>query len=393
MGKTFTGKRSLASIALAGALVLAATALIVVACSPAAAPAPTTAPAKPAAAAPTTAPAAGAPTTAAAPAAKPAQVVTLRAGSSDPEGTTAPAMGIGRIAELANKLSNGELNVQAYYVSLGVEQQLAEAIKGGSVDMGFTATSNLARFTDAFLQFDLPFLFKNDKAYIDILETTDAGKKAVAQFEKDLGVKVLAWTSHTYDAPVSGTDLQLRSKQAKVPADIKGLKIRSASTPVEQAIFKAYGANPTPVDYAQLYSALQQGVVDGNGATPITPAASIKLYEVCKYYTAVGFRFNLLPIYINQAKFNSLSPNAQKALIEAGKQTEAAAGKDAENLVAAAIKQFEDNGVKIYHPTKDEMAQWMSIKDDVWKQMADQYPGKVDLNVANQIYNMPQNQR
>jgi TRAP-type C4-dicarboxylate transport system substrate-binding protein len=261
------------------------------------------------------------------------------------------------------------------------------------VDIGFTATSNLARFTDAFLQFDLPFLFKNDRSYIETLKTSDAGKKAIAMFEKDLGVKVLAWTSHTYDAEVSGTDLNLRNKQAKVPADIKGLKIRAASTPVEQAIFKAYGANPTPVDYAQLYSALQQGVVDGNGATPITPAASIKLWEVCKGYTAVGFRFNLLPIYMNQKKFDSLTPTAQKALLDAGAETEAAAGADAVRLVTAAIKQFEDNGVKVYRPTKDEMAQWMSIRADVWKQMADQYPGKVDVSVADAISKLPINQR
>ena len=87
--------------------------------------------------------------------------VILRAGASDPEGTTAPALSIGKLCELATKLSNGELNVQPFYQSLGVEQQLAAAVKGGSVDIGFTAVSNLARFTDAFLQFDLPFLFRN----------------------------------------------------------------------------------------------------------------------------------------------------------------------------------------------------------------------------------------
>ena len=143
--------------------------------------------------------------------------VILRAGASDPEGTTAPALSIGKLCELATKLSKGELNVQPFYQSLGVEQQLAAGIKGGTIDIGFTATPNLAPFTDAFLQFDLPFLFKNDKAYIDVLENHPAGKKALAQFEKDLGVKVLLITSHTYDAPVSGTDLMTRTKPVKVP--------------------------------------------------------------------------------------------------------------------------------------------------------------------------------
>lgn len=317
---------------------------------------------------------------------KAAAPIILRAGASDPEGSTAPALSIGKLCELATKLSNGELNVQPFYQSLGVEQQLAQAVKAGSVDIGFTASSNLARFTDAFLQFDLPFLFKNDKAFIDVLENHPAGKKAIAQLEKDLGVKVLLITSHTYDAPVTGTNLQTRNKPVKVPADIKGLKLRTASTPVEIAIAKAYGANPTPVDYGQLYSALQQGVVDGNMATPITPYAAIKLYEVTKYYVAVPFRMNLLPIYINQKKFDSLTPSQQKALLDAAAQTRTFAAQYARDKVKDAIEATEKAGVHIYYPTKDEMEQWMSIREGVWKQVAEEFKGKVDLGIANDIF-------
>lgn len=312
--------------------------------------------------------------------------IILRAGASDPEGTTAPALSIGKLCELATKLSNGELNVQPFYQSLGVEQQLAAAIKSGSVDIGYTATSNLARLTDAFLQFDLPFLFRNDRDFIDVLENHPAGKKAIAQFEKDLGVKMLLITSHTYDAEISGTNLQTRNKPVKVPADIKGLKIRTASTPVEIALMKAYGANPTPVDWAQLYSAVQQGVVDGNAATPISPYAAIKLYEVTKYYVAVSFRMNLLPIYINQKRFDSLSPSQQKALLDAAAQVKPLAGQWARERVKASIDLIEKAGTHIYHPTKEELAQWMSVREAVWKQVAEEFKGKVDLNVANEIY-------
>ncbi|HSB69761.1 MAG TPA: TRAP transporter substrate-binding protein [Candidatus Methylomirabilis sp.] len=314
--------------------------------------------------------------------------IILRAGASDPEGTTAPALSIGKLCELATKLSNGELNAQPFYQSLGVEQQLAAAVKAGSVDIGFTAVSNLARFTDAFLQFDLPFLFRNDKDYIEVLKNHPAGKKAIAQFEKDLGVKVLLITSHTYDGEVSGTNLETRNKPVKVPADIKGLKLRTASTPVEIALIKAYGANPTPVDYGQLYSALQQGVVDGNAATPLPPSVSIKLYEVTKYYVATGFRYNLLPIYINQKKFDSLTPFQQKALTDAAAQTEALAGQYARDKVKSSIETLEKAGVHIYHPNKEEMAQWLSVREKVWQTVAEEFKGKVDLNVANEIYKM-----
>jgi TRAP-type transport system periplasmic protein len=319
---------------------------------------------------------------------KAAGPVILRAGSSEPEGRSAPAMSIGKFCEVATKLSNGDLNVQPFYQSLGIEQQLAAAIKAGSVDIGYTSTPNLAPFTDAFLLFDFPFLFKNDRAYIDILENHPAGKKALAQFEKDLGVKVLVITSLTYDAEISGTNLETRSKQVKVPADIKGLKLRTSSTPVEIFLMKAYGANPTPIPYGQVYTALQQGVVDGNAATPLPASTSIRLFEVTKHYVVIGFRFNLLPIYMNQKKFDSLTPSQQKALLDAAAQVKPLAGQWARDQVKTSISELEKAGVHIYHPTKDEMAQWTSVREKVWQQISDEFKGKLDLKVANEIYKL-----
>lgn len=314
--------------------------------------------------------------------------IVLRAGASDPEGTTGPALSIGKLCELVNKLSKGELNAQPFYQSLGVEQQLAAGVKAGTIDIAFTATPNLAPFTDAFLQFDLPFLFKNDKAYIEVLENHPAGKKALAQFEKDLGVKVLLITSHTYDAPVSGTDLMTRNKPVRVPTDLKGLKIRTSSTPVEINLMKAYGANPTPIPYGQLYTALQQGVIDGNAATPLPPCASIKLYEVTKYYTAIGFRFNLLPIYMNRKKFDSLTSVQKEAILDAAAQVKPLAGQWAREKVKWAMGEYEKAGVPIYFPTKEEMTQWLSVREKVWEEIAEAFKGKIDLKVANEIFKL-----
>lgn len=310
----------------------------------------------------------------------------LRVGASDPAASTAPALVVGKLCELTTELSHGEVRAEPFYQSLGIERQLAAAVKSGSVDIGYTALPNLSSFTDAFIQFDLPFLFKNDKAYIDFLETHPEGKKAVARFEKDLGVKVLMITSHGYDASVTGTDLILRNKQVKVPADIKGMKLRTTGSPVEIALMRAYGANPSPVPYSQLYSAVQQGVVDGNAVTPIAPLAALKVFEIAKYYVALGFRINLLPIYINQKKFDSMSASQQKALMDAVALVKPMAGQWAREKVAAAIKEFEDSGVEIYHPTKDEMAKWLSVRESVWKEVAEAFDGKIDLNIANSIY-------
>ncbi|HSC70824.1 MAG TPA: TRAP transporter substrate-binding protein DctP, partial [Candidatus Methylomirabilis sp.] len=151
---------------------------------------------------------------------------------------------------------------------------------------------------------------------------------------------------------------------------------------------KAYGANPTPVDWGQLYTALQQGVVDGNAGTPLPPYASIKLYEVTKHYVAIGFRNNLFPIYMNQKKFDSLTPVQQKALLDAAAQTEALAGQFGRDKVKAAIGEVEKAGVRIYHPNREEMAQWLSVRETVWQGVADQFKGKIDLGVASEIFKL-----
>jgi TRAP-type transport system periplasmic protein len=312
--------------------------------------------------------------------------VLLRFAASDPEGSTAPAKSIGKLCELITKLSNGELQAQPFYQSLGIEQQIATAVKSGSVDGGFTTTANLTPFTDAFLMYDFPFLFKNDRGAIDCLENHPAGKKTIAQMEQDLGVKVLLITSHTYDSPTSGKDLITRNTQVRVPNDIKGLKLRTSSATAEIFLLRAYGANPTPVPYAQVYAALQQGVVDGNACTPVPAAAAIKLYEVTKYYTALCFGITVLPIYMNQKKFDSLTPFQKKVILDAAEQVKPLAGQWAREKTVAAISEFEKAGVHIYYPNKEEMEKWLAVRQDVWKQIAEVFKGKIDLNIANALY-------
>jgi len=144
------------------------------------------------------------------------------------------------------------------------------------------------------------------------------------------------------------------------------------------------------VQYGQLYTALQQGVIDGNAATPLPPAASIKLYEVTKHYTAIGFRMNLLPIYINQKKFDSLTPSQKKAILDAAAQVKPLAGQWARDKVKSSIAEYEKAGVPIYHPTKDEMKKWMSVREKVWKEIAEEFKGKIDLSIANDIFKASQ---
>ncbi len=333
--------------------------MVVVACAPAAAPA----------AQPTTPPAATKAT------AKP--VVELRAGASNPKGDqlTEP---LDKFAQLVEAKTKGEVHVQVIYQSLGIEQQLVQAVQAGSVDIGQISNGNAGKFTTGFFVFDLPFIFKKYENLKQVLEEP-LGKERLAQFEKDTGLKHLFVGSQG-----QARDIQTTKKLVKVPDDLKGVKIRALSTPVEMNIFKAWGANPTPVDWSQCFTALQQGVVDGMQIHR-PQFLSQKFYEVCKYNVAVGYTASFMNQYINGKKWQSLSPEHQKAILEAAKEAGDWSWGYAADLVKSSTLELAKLGVTMTEPTADELANWTSVREKVWQDVAQEQKGQLDLDLAKKI--------
>lgn len=334
-------------------------------------------PAKPAAQAAQPAKPAAQPAPPAAPASKP-QPIVLNMGCSTPKGDVL-CDAEDKFAELVEKKTNGQVIVKQHYQALGQTNQLTQAVQTGSVDIGDNSNGNLGRFTNAFFVYDLPFLFKS---YDNMLKSWDTplGRQIIEKFEKDVGVKMLFPISYG-----GGRDVQTRSKPLKTPADIKGLKIRVVSTPIDLTTFKAWGANPTPVDWAQTYTALQQGVVDGE-QIPMTTIVGAKHYEVIKHSLRLDYQAIVQFLFINAKKFEALSPEHQKALLEAANEAKEWNRKDAADKMQKTVKQLTDLGVTIYTPTPAEYQQWAAIREKVWQEVGEQFKDKLDLNLAKQIY-------
>jgi len=308
-----------------------------------------------------------------------AAVVQLRAGTSDVKGTTL-SDGMDKLAELVKQKSNGTLVITNFYQALGVEQQLTQSVMSGSVDVGMCSNGNAGRFTDAFVPFDLPFLFKTHAAGLKAFDSS-VGRTAVEKFEKDTGLKLLFVESQG-----AGRDIQTRAKALRVPADIKGLKIRVVSTPADLATFKAWGANPTPIDWGQTYTALQQGVVDGLQLVPdiIAPA---KIHEVVKYNLRLNYQMVVQLIFINGKKFASLSPEHQKALMDAAEEAKVWQRNNGASRIAKVVEDLANvHGMKVYEPTPAEYAEWAAVREKVWEDVSAQMPGKVDLSLAKRLY-------
>jgi len=307
-----------------------------------------------------------------------ASAANLRIGCGNPKGAiTCDAHE--HFADLLRQKSGGSLTATVFYQSLGSEAELAQSVISGSVDVGDMSNGNATRFSRAFQLYDLPFLFKN----VDTLASSlrgDLGKQTIAAFESQSGLVFLFPTMFG-----TGRDIQTTKKQLKVPADIKGLKIRAIATPVDQAIFKAWGANPTPVDFGQLFAALQQGVVDGEQVT-VSVVLTSNHYEVIKYNLRIDYQMLFTVNYMNKRKFESLSDEHRKIVREAAAETAMWQLKDSSARVGKLIQELEKKGVSMYTPTAEEYRQWTEARTEVWKDVASKSNGAIDLRVAQQIY-------
>lgn len=308
---------------------------------------------------------------------KSGSVIELRAGCATPKGGP-EADAVDKFAELVSQKTKGAVKVINLYTALGVEQQLIQQVMTGSVDFGTIANGNVSRWTTALHPYDLPFMFKSNNAAADSMSTPVASK-AMAKLEKDLGVKFLCATS-----PGSGRDIQTRHKPLCVPADIKGLKIRAVSTPMDLAVFKAWGANPTPVDWGQTYTALQQGVVDGEGIS-LAAFYTAKHYEVVKHVLRIDYQAMIEILLMNQARFNSFSPERQKAIMEAAKEAEAWNRKHEAERATEIQEKLKKEGVTLYTPTLPEYTQWTAVRETVWKEVDEKMKGKIDWEMVETL--------
>lgn len=306
------------------------------------------------------------------------EVVELRIGSSTPKADQI-SVSLDKFADLVAAKSNGKVTGRVFYQSLGTEQQLLQGAQAGSLDIGTISNGNAARFTNAYFVLDLPFLFKRYEDMLDFLNSP-LGQEATAVFAKDTELKPLYVISFG-----SGRDVQTRSKRLRTPDDIKGLKIRTISTPVEFAIYKAWGANPTPVDWGQTYTALQQGVVDGMQSN-IGPVWAGQFDEVVKHDIRLNYTASFVQVFMSAKKFAALSEQNRKAVMDAAKEAETWTRKYSAEQVEGYLTDLKKRGMEIYYPTPAEYAQWTSIREKVWQEVAEQQKGKVDIELAKRIY-------
>ncbi|PIE36258.1 ABC transporter substrate-binding protein [candidate division KSB3 bacterium] len=211
--------------------------------------------------------------------------------------------------DLVEKNSEGKIEVELYHSSqLGDDREMMEALQMGVQEVTCPSTAPIAPFVNGFKVFDLPFLFPTNESADYVLDG-EVGQTLLDQLA-EIGLIGLAYWENGY------RQLTNSAKAVKSPADVKGLKVRTMENPIHLAAWKALGANPTPMAFGELFSAMQQKVVDGQE----NPWGTIYLqnfFEVQEYTTDTGHIYSPFVLMISKKFWDGLPEDMQKVVKEA----------------------------------------------------------------------------
>ncbi len=221
-----------------------------------------------------------------------------------------------------------------------------EAIARGNLDMSITSAQELAEFIPEFTIFSAGYLHRDAAHQVAVFNDPlmDPFKEKV---EETLGVKLLTVIY------LGRRQLNLRiDKHIETPEDLKGVKLRMPGTDAWQFLGRALGANPTPMAFTEVYTALQTGAIDGQD-NPLPTDKDAKFYEVTKQIVLTSHLVDLNYLAISKKKFDSFTPEQQQRIQKAADDM-AEWGRNRQLKLEEELAQFfKDQGLKVYEPNID----------------------------------------
>jgi tripartite ATP-independent transporter DctP family solute receptor len=251
----------------------------------------------------------------------------------------------GRVAEK----SKGRLRIDVYpSEQLGSERECLELLQIGSLAMTKVSCSVIEGFVPEMGVVSLPYLFRDEEHRFKVLEG-EIGRELLRA-----GEKYWLYGLCYYDA---GTrSFYTKARPILRPEDLAGLKIRTQESPTSIKMVQALGGSATPIAWGELYSALQQGVVDGAENNPPSFYLS-RHYEVCKFYSLDEHTGVPDVLVISTKVWDSLPPEFQIILQEAADESALYQKKLWKEATQEALEQVQRAGVEIYYPEKEPFIQ------------------------------------
>ena len=276
-----------------------------------------------------------------------AQERTLKMGLNGPEGHPAVA-GMKKFAETVATKSGGKIKVNLFLNgSLGNDQAVVSALKGGTIELAVMNSGILASEAKELAIFDFPFLFANEKES-DAIVDGPVGKKMHALLEAKGLIGLSYWEL--------GYRQITNSKRAvnKVE-DLEGLKLRVIPNPINIDWVKALNANPTPMPFPEVYGGLEQKAIDGQ-ENPISVIAANKFWEVQKHIVLSNHQYNPQSVIMSKKVWDSLTPAERKLIDDAADEAAKTQRTESRAAVAANLELLKKNGMTVTQLPPAEVA-------------------------------------
>ena len=255
---------------------------------------------------------------------------------------------------------------------LGSEENTVSNAQMGLLDFSVLAINNVTPFSPTVGVLTLPYVILSAEEAKKITQG-EIGKELTANTVRDAGIRIVGWA-------YSGFRVLTNSKRpVRTLADLQGLKIRVPKNEIMIATYQAWGINPTPMAWSETFTALQQGVVDGQDNPYITVSA-MKFNEVQKYITSLRYVFSLEPIVVSEQVYKKQTPDVQKAILEAGAEATEHSYKFLLDTEDKIKKDLTAKGMQITEPADNEKAWIDAATTKVWPKYYASIGGKDKLD-------------
>lgn len=266
--------------------------------------------------------------------------------------------------ELVEEKTDGKVKVEYYHSSqLGDDKALTPAALAGTIDIVKCSAGNFAEYSKALYFTDIPGLFKNME-HMRAVWQSDIREEIIKQIQKDTGLTPIMFDIDGGAARA----LAYNGKPIVTPDDMRGFKFRSTGSPIEVALFKAWGAAATPLPWGELYTSLQQKVVDGLYGHPIG-IYHTGMVEVIENLTIIDISYITSAKLMSEAAVEKLGgPDSglYKAVIEAAREAELYKDTLFEQKNKEILTQFEKAGVEVIIPDEGQLKEWRKLAQSIW---------------------------
>ena len=278
-------------------------------------------------------------------------------------------VGIDTFAREVEKRTAGRIKVQTFYSgSLGGERESIEAVQLGTQELTLTSTGPVPNFVPAARILDIPFLFR-DKAHARAVLDGPIGQDMLKEFESK-GFKALAWAEN-------GVRHMTNSKRpVNAPDDLKGLKMRTMENPVHVAAYKGFGIVTTPMAFPEVFTALQQGTVDGQ-ENPLSVIMAAKFDQVQKHLSLTGHVYSPAIFLMNKAAFDKLSAADKQAFVDAAVEATKANRARVDEDDAKGVAELRSKGMQVIENV--DKAKFQTALTPVYAEFEKQF-GKANID-------------